>query len=328
MAQDITALKQSFDEEYRAFLKTAERGSREVSQGELFQKYERLGISRKDMAQIIRAVDSETQDKTSKLESYVRRVGNCIKEFEKRSGENLEQESNNKTIDELIDLEEEQSEENAAADSDNREIELQLDSLRDKINEQDQNITDNVMMIGSLLIQAREYVEKIKHIKHIKWLQWLAENIKMPRSTASRYIKCTERFKNDVALAQHVDLSKITVSKMFELLSIPNDDFARFLEDVKEKDIKIQDMSKQELRDFIKGWKKNNIPQKPKSKFVVRLSIAEQDKLQVANILKSIFETNHNLSGDTLDSIANVIKSIENTDDDKASDTEPSVTEE
>lgn len=71
MAQDITALKQSFDEEYRVFLETAERGSRAIKKGELFHKYKQLGLSANDMAQIIQAVYSETKDKTSKLESYV-----------------------------------------------------------------------------------------------------------------------------------------------------------------------------------------------------------------------------------------------------------------
>ena len=92
MAQDITALKQSFEQEYKEVLDTAKRGSREIKQGKLFHKYERLGISRKDMAKIIQAVDSEKKGKPSKLESYVRRVSNCIKEFESRSDENLDQE--------------------------------------------------------------------------------------------------------------------------------------------------------------------------------------------------------------------------------------------
>lgn len=156
MAQDITALKQSFDEEYRVFLETAERGSREIKQGELFQKYERLGISRKDMAQIIRAVDSETQDKTSKLESYVRRVGNCIKEFESRSVENLDQENLNESVEETVEtVAAEQTEESSTAESEKSETEILLDTLRDEINKHDQNIADNVIAIGEKLLQAR-----------------------------------------------------------------------------------------------------------------------------------------------------------------------------
>ena len=73
MEQDITELKKSFEDEYRLFL-ADDRGNREFRQGELFDKYRHLNISANDMAQIMKAVDSETQNKTSKLESYVRRI--------------------------------------------------------------------------------------------------------------------------------------------------------------------------------------------------------------------------------------------------------------
>ena len=62
-------MKQSFEKEYRVFL-ADDRGNREFRQGELFDKYRQLDISANDMAQIMKAVDSETHAKTSKLESY------------------------------------------------------------------------------------------------------------------------------------------------------------------------------------------------------------------------------------------------------------------
>ena len=239
MEQDITALKKSFEKEYRAFL-ADDSGNREFRQGELFNKYRQRDIAANDMAKIIQAVDSETHDKISKLASYVRRINNCIKEFKSRSDENLEQENINESIAENADSADEQSKENVAADSDKTEVEIRLESLRDEINKHDQNIADNVIAIGEMLIQAKDCVKKIKNLK---WQDWLSRNIKMPRSTASRYVKCTERFKN-VAPAQHLDLSKLTVSKMFELLSVPKDKLEQFFTDAKEKDINIQDLTK------------------------------------------------------------------------------------
>ena len=53
MKQDITALKKSFEEEYRKFL-ADNSGSREFRQGELFDKYRQLDISANDMAQIMK----------------------------------------------------------------------------------------------------------------------------------------------------------------------------------------------------------------------------------------------------------------------------------
>lgn len=182
---------------------------------------------------------------------------------------------------------------------------MQLNNLRDEINKHDQNIADNVITIGKMLIQAKACVKKIKKLK---WQDWLAGNIKMPHSTASRYVKCTERFKN-IALAQHLEFSKLTVSKMFELLSVPKDKLEQFLKDAKEKDIKIQDLSKNELRDLIKQWKQTNIPQKPKEKFIVRFSIAEQDKGKFAELLQYIL-SERNLSDDSLKSVEAAIKSL------------------
>ena len=101
MEQDITALKKSFEQEYREFL-AGDSGNREFRQGELFDKYRHLDISANDMAQIMKAVDSETQNKTSKLESYVRRINNCVKVFKIRSEENLEQENINESIAKLL----------------------------------------------------------------------------------------------------------------------------------------------------------------------------------------------------------------------------------
>ena len=195
--------------------------------------------------------------------------------------------------------------ENVAADSDKSEVEIRLESLRDEINKHDQNITDNVIAVGDKLLKAKDCVKKIKHLK---WQDWLAKNIKMPRQTANKYMNCTTRFKN-VSPAGHFDFSKLNVAQMFELLSVPKDKLEQFFTDAKEKDINIQDMTKQELRDLIKSWKQTNIPQKPKEKFSVRLSIAEQDKSKFAEFLQRLFDR-RDLSDDSLKSIEVAINSL------------------
>ena len=301
MERDITELKKSFEDEYRLFL-ADDRGNREFRQGELFDKYRHLNISANDMAQIMKAVDSETHDKISKLESYVRRINNCVTVFKIRSEENLEQENINESIAENSDTaNSEQSEENS--------VEVQLNNLRDEINKHDQNIANNVLAIGEMLIQAKDCVKKIKHLK---WQDWLAGNIKMPRQTANKYMNCNTRFKN-VSPAGHFDLSKMNVTQMFELLSVPKDKLEQFFTYVENNNRIIQDLSKNELRDLIKQWKQTNIPQKPKEKFIVRFSIAEQDKSKFAEFLQRLFDR-RDLSDDSLKSVEAAIKSLVMTD--------------
>lgn len=250
----------------------------------------------------MKAVDSETHDKISKLESYVRRINNCVTVFKIRSEENLEQENINESIAENSDTaNSEQSEENS--------VEVQLNNLRDEINKHDQNIANNVLAIGEMLIQAKDCVKKIKHLK---WQDWLAGNIKMPRQTANKYMNCNTRFKN-VSPAGHFDLSKMNVTQMFELLSVPKDKLEQFFTYVENNNRIIQDLSKNELRDLIKQWKQTNIPQKPKEKFIVRFSIAEQDKSKFAEFLQRLFDR-RDLSDDSLKSVEAAIKSLVMTD--------------
>lgn len=325
MTQDITALKQSFEEEYRAFL-VGDSGKREFRQGELFDKYRQLEISSKDMAKIIQSVDSETQDKTSKLESYVRRINNCIKEFKSRSDENLEQENINESIAENTDTaNSEQSGENSVADSDKSEVEIQLENLRDEINKHDQNIADNVIAVGDKLLEAKDCVKKIKHLK---WQDWLARNIKMPRQTANKYMNCTERFKN-VSLAGHFDLSKMNVTQMFELLSVPKDKLEQFFMDVESKNITIQDKTKNELRDLIKDWKQNNIVSDKitKKKIAVRLTLAEDDRDKFTEFLQYIL-SERKLSDDSLKSVESAIKSLTMAVTTEVGETESGIVEE
>ena len=322
MEQDITALKKSFEDEYRLFL-ADDRGNREFRQGELFVKYRHLNISANDMAQIMKAVDSETQNKTSKLESYVRRINNCVKVFKIRSEENLEQGNINESIGESVEtVADEQSGENSTADSHESEVEIQLNNLRDEINKHDQNIANNVLAIGEMLLEAKDCVKKIKHLK---WQDWLAGNIKMPRQTANKYMNCKTRFKN-VSPAGHFDLSKMNVTQMFELLSVPKDKLEQFFTYVENNNRIIQDLSKNELRDLIKQWKQTNIPQKPKEKFSVRLSIAEEDRTRFTEFLQWLFGR-HDLSDDSLKSVEAAIKSLTMADTTEVDETESGVTE-
>ena len=111
-----------------------------------------------------------------------------------------------------------------------------------------------------------------------------------------------------------------------ELYIVPKDKLDQFLKDAKEKDIKIQDMTKNELRDIIKGWKQNNIPQKPKEKFSVRLSIAEEDRTRFTEFLQGLFNR-RDLSDDSLKSVEAAIKSLTMANTAKVGDTESGVAE-
>ena len=147
------------------------------------------------------------------------------------------QENINESIGESVEtVVDEQSGENSTAESHEREVEIQLNNLRDEINKHDQNIADNVITIGEMLIQAKACVKKIKKLK---WQDWLAGNIRMPRSTASRYVKCTERFKN-VVPAQHFEFSKLTYRKCLSCCQCRKINWISFLKMPKKKTSKFK----------------------------------------------------------------------------------------
>jgi len=70
-----------------------------------------------------------------------------------------------------------------------------LDRLTTKLHIALQNQTKNVIEIGKLLIESREYLE------HGEWLPWLAENFDLSARTAQRYVAVGEyvarKGKND-----------------------------------------------------------------------------------------------------------------------------------
>ena len=118
----------------------------------------------------------------------------------------------------------------------------------------------------------------------------------------------------------------MNVTQMFELLSVPKDKLEQFFTDVENNNLIIQDLSKNELRDLIKGWKQTNIPQKPKEKFIVRFSIAEQDKDKFAELLQCIL-SERKLSDDSLKSVETAIKSLVTVDTTEVGEIESGVAE-
>ena len=74
----------------------------------------------------------------------------------------------------------------------------------------------NTIEIGKRLIAAKEIVA------HGDWQNWLENNFNLSYSTATKFMKCAEKFSN-LATSQHLNCSQ-----MFELLALPAEETEKF----------------------------------------------------------------------------------------------------
>lgn len=114
----------------------------------------------------------------------------------------------------------------------------------EKMNQRYLEIGNHTIEIGKRLIQAKTL------LKHGEWLNWLQDNFQLSYPTATKFIKCAERFPN-VASIQH-----LTSTQMIQLLALPSaEETEEFIVQKAESGTPISDMSVRTLNKEIKQWK-------------------------------------------------------------------------
>ena len=120
---------------------------------------------------------------------------------------------------------------------------IDLPQLENEIKYYLNQISQNVIEIGKRLIQAKSLV------KHGEWLNWLEKNFQLSHTSAKRFMQCAERYSNS-ATSHHLNQSQ-----MIALLSLPEADTEKFIEQKESEGTPVSDMSVKTLRKEIKQWK-------------------------------------------------------------------------
>lgn len=122
-------------------------------------------------------------------------------------------------------------------------INIDLPQLETEIKDYLKQTTQNFIEIGKRLIQAKSLVP------HGQWQDWLENNFQFTKRRAQQFMQCAERFgKNEIDFA-------FPSTKMIALLSLPEADTEKFIEQKKATGTPISDMSVKTLRKEIKQWK-------------------------------------------------------------------------
>ena len=119
-----------------------------------------------------------------------------------------------------------------------------LPQLTARIQLRKQSLQENILGIGHDLIEAR------KLVPYGQWDEYLKHEVSFTRATASKLMKCWERFGSNVAAPQHFEMAK-----MFELLALPSGEEEEFINAKAEEGTPVEDMTQKKLREEIKAWK-------------------------------------------------------------------------
>ena len=152
--------------------------------------------------------------------------------------------------------------------------------IKDYLNQMNQNyidIANNTIEIGKRLILAKSLV------KHGQWQSWLQNNFQLSYPTATKFMKCAERFPN-VASMQHLNSTQ-----MIQLLALPSiEETEKFIEQKEVAGTPVSDMSVKTLRNEIKQWKskteKISSAQSSESENIVTIDITPANSQQNQNI--------------------------------------------
>ena len=121
---------------------------------------------------------------------------------------------------------------------------INLPQLENEIRFHLNQINQNIIEIGNLLIQAKSLVQ------HGQWQTWLQNNFQLSQWSAIKFMNCAERFGK---LETNPILNQ---SQMVTLLSLPNiEETEKFIEQKEAEGNPISKMSVKTLRKEIKQWK-------------------------------------------------------------------------
>ena len=122
-------------------------------------------------------------------------------------------------------------------------LEEEIKSYFKQIKQHYIDIGNNTIEIGKRLIQAKSL------LKHGEWINWLNDNFQLSYPSATKFIKCAERFPN-VASVQGLNSTQLMA-----LLALPKADTEIFIEQKISSGTPVSDMSVRTLRKEIKQWK-------------------------------------------------------------------------
>ena len=120
---------------------------------------------------------------------------------------------------------------------------VSLDQLALEIRYYSQQTALSIIEVGKRLIEAK------KQVAHGEWENWLKGKVNFTRETASRFMKCAERYSNVTSI------SLLNPTQMITLLSLPESETEIFIEQKKAEGNPVEDMTVKTLREEIKEWK-------------------------------------------------------------------------
>lgn len=162
----------------------------------------------------------------------------------------------------------------------------------EKINKSYIEIGNHTIEIGKRLIQAKAL------LKHGEWINWLQDNFQLSYPTATKFMKCAERFPNIASM------QNLTLTQMIQLLALPStEETEEFIVQKAESGTPISDMSVRTLSKEIKQWKsakeeitpvhsetQPTINENPKSNCVEEQPVSKTNsQIQETNLIEEIF---------------------------------------
>ena len=117
----------------------------------------------------------------------------------------------------------------------------------------------NTIEIGKRLIAAK------KLVTHGEWGKWLEENFNLSQPSATRFMKCAERFSN------FATLQDLNYSQMVQLLSLPADETEKFIAAKKAENKPVEEITVKQLREEIAKWKAERLFSFPMERKAVNL---------------------------------------------------------
>ena len=120
---------------------------------------------------------------------------------------------------------------------------INLPQLENEIKFYLNQISQNIIEIGKRLILAKSLVQ------HGQWQTWLQSNFKLSQWSAIKFMNCAERF------GKLESIPILNSTQMIALLSLPEADTEKFIEQKEVAGTPVSDMSVKTLRKEIKQWK-------------------------------------------------------------------------
>ena len=107
----------------------------------------------------------------------------------------------------------------------------------------------SIIEVGKRLILAKEM------LPHGEWYSWLKNNFNLSNSMATRFMQIAERFSNRVSI-HDFDISTFKLTQLIALLSLPEGEEEKFIEQKAAEGNPVEDMTVKNLRAEIKKYRK------------------------------------------------------------------------